>query len=110
MAYNVMMLEGASNDLESIYWYLLRSANSTVALNEIERLEQACDSLTENPECGTIPHEVKPTGMFEYRQIIAKPYRIIYQISENNVFIFAVVHGRRNLQDVLRQRIIINSP
>ena len=108
MAYNVMMLESARKDLESIFLYLQQSTSSgQVALKEIDRLESACNSLADNPERGTIPREIEKTGMFEYRQIISDPYRIIYQITEGNVFIFGIFHGRRSIQDVLKQRIII---
>lgn len=107
MSFNVMLLESASKDLESIYRFLKVSASEAIALREIETLEAACDSLTENPERGNIPPEIERTGACEYRQIISKSYRIIYQVDEINVFIFAIVHGRRSIQDILRQRIII---
>lgn len=107
MANNVMMLESASKDLESIFQYLKQASGGEVALREIVHLENACNSLADNPERGTIPREIEKTGMFEYRQIISKPYRIIYQMAEGNVFIFGIFHGRRSIQDILKRRIII---
>ena len=107
MSHHVMLLESAGKDLESIYRYLKQSAGEKIALKEIETLEAACDSLSENPERGKIPHELERTGASEYRQIISKSYRIIYQVADINVFIFAIIHGRRSVQDVLRQRILI---
>ncbi len=107
MPYTVMLLETASKDLEAIYRYLNKSVSNSKALKEIEYLEKACDSLSENPERGNVPRELEKTGAFDYRQIISKSYRIIYQIIENNVFIFGIIHGRRNVQEILRQRLFI---
>jgi hypothetical protein len=38
---------------------------------------------------------------FEYRQIIAKKYRIIYQLAKPNIFVFGIIHGNRNISEVL---------
>jgi plasmid stabilization system protein ParE len=51
--------------------------------------------------------EIERTGAIEYRQIIFKFYRILYQEDEINVFILAIIHGQRSIQDILRQGIII---
>lgn len=105
MPYEVMLLENASKDLEAIFSYLLHSTGNIKAIQEIELLEDACDSLSDNPERGSVPHELEKIGAFEYRQIIFKSYRIIYQIVEKNVFIYGIIHGRRDVKEILRQRL-----
>ena len=67
----------------------------------------ACDSLSENPERGHIPDELSQIGQFDYRQIITKKYRIIYQLAKPNIFVFGIIHGNRNIGDVLRQRLLL---
>ena len=57
-------------------------------------LRKACDNLSKNPERGHIPDELSQVGQFEYRQIIAKNYRIIYQLAKPNIFIFGIIHGK----------------
>ena len=105
MQYEVFLLENAIKDLEVIYRSLKQRASREVALREIEGLEAACASLFENPDPGSVPHELERINTFEFRQIIFKPFRIIYQVVENNVFVFGLLHGKRNIQDILRQRI-----
>lgn len=73
----------------------------------ITTIREACDSLSENPERGHIPDELSQIGQFEYRQIIAKKYRIIYQFTEPNIFVFGIIHGNRNIGEVLRQRMLL---
>ncbi len=107
MAYTVLMLEGAVTDLEAIYRYIRKSGNKKAAKDMVVTIRKACDSLSENPERGHIPHELSKVGQFEYRQIIAKNFRIIYQVAQPNIFIFAIIHGNRNIAEVLRQRILL---
>jgi mRNA-degrading endonuclease RelE of RelBE toxin-antitoxin system len=40
-------------------------------------------SLADNPERGHIPPELERIGVYEYREIHVKVYRIIYQVLDN---------------------------
>ena len=73
----------------------------------VDSMRKAGDSLSENPERGHIPDELSQIGHFEYRQIIEKKYRIIYQIANPNIFIFGIIHGNRNIGEVLKQRMLL---
>lgn len=107
MPYTVFFLELAEKDLESIYRYIRQSGNKSAAIDMLANLREACDSLVENPERGHVPAELSQISLFDYRQIIVKNYRIIYQVIEANVFIFGIIHGSRNIKEVLRQRILV---
>ena len=106
MSYTVLLLEDAVKDIEAIYRYIRKSGNKRVAQDMIANIRKACDSLSENPERGHTPTELSQIGHFEYRQIIEKKYRIIYQIAKPNIFVFGIIHGNRNIGEVLRQRIL----
>ena len=54
MRYEVLLLENAIKDLEVIYKSLTQSASREIALREIEVLEAACASLSENPDRGSL--------------------------------------------------------
>lgn len=107
MPYTVLFLEGAVKDIEAIYRYILKSGNKKAAKDMIANIRKACDSLSENPERGHIPQELSKIDQFEYRQIVVKKYRIIYQTAEPNVFIFGIIHGNRNIEEILKQRILL---
>jgi plasmid stabilization system protein ParE len=107
MPYTALLLEEAVKDIEAIYRYLRKPGNKNAAKDMALNIRKACDSLSENPECGHIPDELSQIGQFEYRQIIAKKYRIIYQFAKPNIFVFGVIHGNRNISEVLRQRMLI---
>ena len=105
MRYAVFMLQEAEHDLEAIFRYILGSGNPGAAKDMIRLIRKACDSLSQMPERGHVPPELTRAENYEYLQIIVKPYRIIYQVVESCVFIFGIIHGRRNVDEVLRQRL-----
>jgi toxin ParE1/3/4 len=106
MSYAVLLLEAAIKDIEAIYRYIRKSGNKKAARDMIVNIREACNSLSENPERGHIPDELSQIGQFEYRQIIVRKYRIIYQIARPNIFVFGIIHGNRNIGEVLRQRML----
>ena len=103
----VLFIEDAVKDIEAIYRYIRRSGNKRAAKEMINNLREACDSLSEHSERGHVPNELSQASQFEYRQIIVKKYRIIYQLAKPNIFIFGIVHGNRNIGEVLKQRMLL---
>jgi toxin ParE1/3/4 len=106
MSYTVLLLEDAVKDMEAIYSYIRKSGNKRAAKDMVANIRKACDSLSENPERGHTLTEFSQIGQFEYRQIIEKKYRIIYQIAKPNIFVFGIIRGNRNIGEVLRQRML----
>ena len=93
-------------DLYEIYNYVRKSGSPINAQKLFLRLEQTCMSLTDNPKRWHIPPELERIGVYEYREIHIKRYRIIYQIINNDVFIHCILDGRRDLQELLEYRIL----
>jgi toxin ParE1/3/4 len=42
----------------------------------------------------------------EFRELFYKPYRIIYQVIGNYVYVHCILDGRRDMQDTLQQRVL----
>jgi toxin ParE1/3/4 len=106
MPLTVMLLDDAIKDIEAIYRYIRNSENRQAVVEMVETLRAACQTLSENPGRGHIPEGFSRSVRFEYRQIIMKNYRIIYQVAPPNVFILGIIHGNRDIGDVLRQRLL----
>lgn len=58
------------------------------------------------PERGRIPPELERIGIREFREIICNPYRIIYTIMKSQVVVYCILDGRRDLQDLLEERLL----
>ncbi len=106
MSVPVRLTELALADLFAINDYFLLEVSDKVAAKIIDALELAVNSLADLNERGTVPKELLVLGMRQYRQLIVKPYRIIYQRMPDQVVVHAVLDGRRDIQTLLTQRLI----
>ena len=68
-------------------------------------IEKAFSSLSEHPHRGNYPKELLDT-IREYREIFFKPYRIIYRVMEDNVYVLVIADGRRDMQTLLQRRLL----
>ena len=68
-----------------------------------QRHSTACPSI---PQRGNYPKELLDIGIREYREVFFKPYRIIYRVVENNVYVLMMADGRRDMQTLLQRRLL----
>jgi toxin ParE1/3/4 len=61
-------------------------------------------ALQELPQRGAHPPELLAKGNRSYRQVFFKPYRILYRIRGNTVYIAVIADGRRNMASLLARR------
>ena len=104
--FDVLLTEGAEQDLESIHDYIAEFdcvANANYVLDE---LMDVVESLSKFPERGSHPKELLVLGIKEYRQAFFKPYRVIYRTVGSQVIIYLIVDGRRDMQSVLARRLL----
>jgi|SRR6185437_12154767 len=108
MAFAVLLTEGAERDLEDIYRYIAASDSVGDADRVLDALETAALSLSELPERGNVPKELRSLGLREYRELHWKPYRLIYRIDDRRVIIHCIADGRRDMQTVLQRRLLLD--
>ncbi|EKD37444.1 MAG: Plasmid stabilization system protein [uncultured bacterium] len=106
MPFSVLLTDDAARDLEKLYDYIEQRDVPGKADYVLVQIEKVFTSLSENPRRGVYPRELLSIGIREYREIFFKPYRIIYRIVEEKVFVLLVVDGRRNMQDLLQRRLL----
>ncbi|MBI3100277.1 MAG: type II toxin-antitoxin system RelE/ParE family toxin [Burkholderiales bacterium] len=104
--FEVLLTEGAEQDLEALHDYISEFdcvANANYVLDE---LTNVVESLSKFPERGSYPRELVSLGIKEYRQTFFKPYRVIYRVAGNQVIIYLIADGRRDMQTVLARRLL----
>lgn len=106
MKYKVIIDPQAKLDLKEIFIYVALNDSIQSANKLLDTLEETCFKLEKYPERGHIPPELKPTGIKNYLEIHYKPYRIIYEIEKNLIYIHSVIDGRRNIQEILSDRLL----
>ncbi len=106
MKYRVHIISDAEEDIFEIYEYVARNDSPSRAGKLLDKIEECCYSLSGHPRRGHIPPELKRIDVYEFLEIHYKPYRIIYQIISNNVYIHCILDGRRDLDDLLREQLL----
>ena len=106
MKYEVRITGVAQDDLFSIYRYVAINDSPGKAEHLLDNIQKTMTSLETMPARGNHPTEMQRWGIFDFREIFFKPYRIIYEIRDKAVFIHAVLDGRRNCEDLLQQRLL----
>jgi toxin ParE1/3/4 len=104
-SFRVQWAEAAVRDLEELISYV--AADSPLNAERIlDKLEKRAQTLGSTPVRGRVVPELAHFGIRNWRELIVKPYRIIYRIDEDTVNVLAVLDGRRDLQDLLLERLI----
>jgi toxin ParE1/3/4 len=105
-SFSVYLLSGAKQDLLQLHTYVALNDSAEKADRLIDHLQKACSTLKTMPERGRIPPELGRLGIREFREIIMKPYRIIYSLAKSQVLVYSILDGRRDLQDLLEERLL----
>jgi toxin ParE1/3/4 len=104
--HRVSLVEAAEQDLYELHLFVESNDSEERADALLDRLERAVAGLAEIPERGHFPPELTRIGVHEYREIHYKPYRIIYAIHGDTVFVHCILDGRRDMQSLLEQRLL----
>jgi toxin ParE1/3/4 len=106
MTFAVKFTPGARKDLRSIHDYIARNGSSAKADYVARKIIEEALSLAAAPARGTHPPELLALGRRDYRQVFFKPYRILYKVRGQGIFIAVIADGRRDMQSLLARRLI----
>ena len=105
MPRTVHFVVDAEHDLEELYVFLLENDSPEAADAILSRIVAACDSLSELPHRGHCPPELELLGILAFRELRAGVHRLIYEIRDDDVVVHAVLDARRDLRDILAERL-----
>jgi len=84
----------ALHDLKQIRVWVARDSPDA-ARRLASKIRKGVENLADFPEAGRVVPEI---GIKAYREIIVRPYRVIYQVRDNDaVVILRVWHSHRDL-------------
>lgn len=90
---NVRWTQNALADLEAIEAYISRHS-ARYARGMVERIFDRAAQLENHPLLGAVVPEYRDESI---RELLAKPYRIIYRVLEQRVDVLAVIHAARTM-------------
>lgn len=102
----VVWTEVAARDLERIAEYLADHA-SLRGEAIIDRIVARAESLQRTSTRGRVPPELRPLSDRTWLELQESPWRILYRlVDDRRVEIHAVLDGRRDLADILLERLV----
>lgn len=106
MRFEVLLTEDAVRDLEEIHEYIAGHDGPSKADYVLDRIDKAVGHLATFPERGAYPKELAALGIRDYRETSFKPYRVIYRVIGQRVYIYLIADGRRDMQTLLARRLL----
>lgn len=110
MKFNVVLTAGAELDLSDIHEFVGRQDGWPRADQLLDAIQGVLEKLGDFPERGEYPPELTVLGIKQFRQVHHKPYRVIYQVSQDSVAVLLVADGRRDMQALLQRRLLFPGP
>jgi len=106
--FRVEWAEIARGDLRRIIAYVLETSPEAAG-RLLEKIEEKTTALKSMPWRGRMVPELARLQIREYRELQVPPYRVIYRVAEQRVLVLGVFDSRRNLEDLLLDRILSGS-
>ena len=103
--YSINMTQNAINDLDEIIMFIAQN-NPQTAIKIMEKIKAKINTLDHFPYRGSYVPELIKRNIKDYRQITEPPWKIIYGVDDNVVNILTIIDSRRNLQDLLIQKLL----
>ncbi len=104
--YRVRLTEELESDLLDLFEYIARKDSIENAWYVLEKLETLILCLDQHPERGHYPRELHKHGVKGFREVLFKPYRVIYEVIGNHVVVLGCFDGRRDMQSLLERRLL----
>jgi len=105
MKHQIRITTEAEKDIVDIYDYITKKDTLDNANYVLDKIEELIYSLEETPGRGHYPNELERQGIKEYRQVLFKPYRVIYEIIDHKVVIHVCADRRRDMKTLLERRL-----
>ena len=102
--FRVVWSDAAQRDLRRLAsWVAADSPSDAAAL--LIRLRKRADMLASAPARGRVVPELAYFGISVLREVVERPYRMAHRITGRSVTVLGVFDGRRELEDVLLERL-----
>ena len=103
--YKLEWTTNAKNDLLNIVAYITN--DSPGSANDVyQKIREKAHSSNFFPLKGRVVPELEKEGITFYRELIAAPWRIIYKVGKDTVYIMAIFDSRQNVEEVLLQKLL----
>jgi len=102
----VVFLRSAEADLKDLRAYVIRNFGDEAWRASYRKIKESVTLIRDHPKAGRIPPELESLNLSHYRQVLSGMNRLIYELSDDTIYIHIVCDARRDLQGLLMKRIV----
>jgi plasmid stabilization system protein ParE len=106
--YKVQWTSNAKEDLLNIIAYI-KEDSPTIAKDVYQKIKSKANSSNFLPLRGRVVPELQKEGITMYRELISSPWRIMYKVDNDTIYIMAIFDSRQNVEDLLLQKLLRSS-
>ena len=106
MKSKIIWSEDAGNELTEIISYIKKNSGKIIAQNVHKKIMEKINDVSENAKGRRIAPLLKEFGITDIHQININPWLIYYRVENNLMKVISIIDMRRNLEEVLYQKII----
>ena len=103
---NIIWTEDAAEDLIDIVAFQKAKYGSDRARKVYDSIQNAIHSISNFAQKGRVVPELVTLGITSYNEVIHSPWRILYKISNDSIYITSLIDGRRNVEEILYKKVI----
>ncbi|TKI70270.1 type II toxin-antitoxin system RelE/ParE family toxin [Sulfurimonas crateris] len=103
--YKLKWTSNAKDDLLNIVAYIKQDSPS-IANDIYQKIRKKAHSSNFFPLKGRVVPELQKEGITFYREVVATPWRIIYKVGNDTVYIMAILDSRQNVEELLLQKLL----
>ncbi len=103
--YKVQWTSNAKEDLLNIVDYIKQDSVEN-ARKVYAQIREKAHSSNFFPLRGRVVPELQKEGITIYRKLITQPWRVMYKIENDTVYIMAIFDSRQNVEELLLQKLL----
>jgi len=106
MKIKIIWSEDAGNELLEIISHIKKNSGKIIAKNNRKKIMDKINNASENAEGRRIAPLLREFGIVDIHQININPWSVYYKVDNNIMKIISIIDMRRNLEEVLYQKIM----
>lgn len=106
MTHRVVILGSAEDDLHEIRRYVVSRFGQSTWAQTYSGLKQTIRRLADYPLTGSLVDELRELTMPQFRQALSGSNRVIYQVTDEVIYVHVVCDSRMDLTTLLHRRLL----
>jgi toxin ParE1/3/4 len=104
-ARKVFWARTAASDLAAVLDHIA-AEHPDAAREVLRRIHERAQTLNALSTRGRVVPELRDIGASQYRELIERPWRLIYRIDRDRIVVLALLDARRDLAALLLERLV----